>query len=205
MERLFRKAYNKMNKIFVLMGKSATGKDTLYKELLKKKDLGIKPVISYTTRPIREGEKEGVEYHFVGKDTYETLKREGKVIEYRDYNTVHGIWSYFTVEDSQFQGAENILLINTLEGYKQIVSYFGETCVIPLYIELEDGMRLSRALRREQMQKEPKYQELCRRFLADSEDFSENKLNKLGIKERYENRNMRRCLAKLIETIRREQ
>lgn len=194
-----------MNKIFVLMGKSATGKDTLYKELLKKKDLGIKPVISYTTRPIREGEKEGVEYHFVGKDTYETLKREGKVIEFRDYNTVHGIWSYFTVEDSQFQGAENILLINTLEGYEQIVSHFGKNCVIPLYIELEDGIRLSRALRREQAQKEPKYQELCRRFLADSEDFSENKLSRLGIKERYENRNMRRCLAKLIETIRREQ
>lgn len=193
-----------MNKIFVLMGKSATGKDTLYKELLKKKDLGIKPVVSYTTRPIREGEQEGVEYHFVGKDTYEALKQEGKVIEYRDYHTVHGIWSYFTVEDAQFQGAENILLINTLEGYEQIVSHFGKECVIPLYIELEDGMRLSRALRREQSQKEPKYQELCRRFLADCEDFSENKLNRLGIKERYENRNMRRCLAKLIETIERE-
>lgn len=194
-----------MNKIFVLMGKSATGKDTLYKELLKKKDLGIKPVISYTTRPIREGEKEGTEYHFVEKDTYEKLKQEGKVIEYRDYNTVHGVWSYFTVNDSQFQGEENVLLINTLEGYEQFVSYFGKEKVIPLYIELEDGMRLSRALRREQTQKEPKYQELCRRFLADSEDFSEDKLTKLGIKERYENRNMRRCLAKLIENIRREQ
>lgn len=186
------------------MGKSATGKDTLYKEVLKKKDLGIKPVISYTTRPIREGEKDGVEYHFVGKHTYETLKREGKVVEYRDYNTVHGVWSYFTVEDSQFQGKENVLLINTLEGYEQIVSYFGKSRVIPLYIEIEDGIRLSRALRREQTQKEPKYQELCRRFLADSEDFSEEKLKKMGIKERYENRNMRRCLAKLLETIRKE-
>lgn len=193
-----------MNKIFVMMGKSATGKDTLYKEVLKKKDLGIKPVISYTTRPIREGEKDGVEYHFVGKHTYETLKREGKVVEYRDYNTVHGVWSYFTVEDSQFQGKENVLLINTLEGYEQIVSYFGKSRVIPLYIEIEDGIRLSRALRREQTQKEPKYQELCRRFLADSEDFSEEKLKKMGIKERYENRNMRRCLAKLLETIRKE-
>ena len=117
---------------------------------------------------------------------------------------MHGIWSYFTVEDAQFQGAENILLINTLEGYEQIVSHFGKECVIPLYIGLEDGMRFSRALRREQSQKEPKYQELCRRFLADSEDFSESKLSRLGIKERYENRNMRRCLAKLIETIEKE-
>ena len=47
------------------MGKSATGKDTLYKELLKRKELDIKPVVPYTTRPIREGEQEGVEYHFV--------------------------------------------------------------------------------------------------------------------------------------------
>ena len=114
------------------------------------------------------------------------------------------MWSYFTVEDSQFQGKENVLLINTLEGYEQIVSYFGKKNVIPLYIEIEDGIRLSRALRREQTQKYPKYQELCRRFLADSEDFSEEKLKKLGIKERYENRNMRRCLAKLMETIGRE-
>lgn len=190
-----------MKKIFVIMGKSATGKDTLYKEILKKKELGLRPVIPYTTRPIREGEQEGVEYHFVDSATYEALKAEGKVIESRDYHTVHGIWSYFTVEDSQFQGEENLLLINTLEGYQQMVKYFGKEKVVPLYIELEDGMRLARALKREQSQKEPKYQELCRRFLADSEDFSEDKLQILGIEKRYENRNMRHCLKALLATI----
>ena len=190
-----------MKKIFVIMGKSATGKDTLYKELLKKKDLGLHPVVPYTTRPIREGEQEGVEYHFVDSETYEQMKEEHRVIESRDYQTIHGIWSYFTVEDAQFQGEESVLLINTLEGYEQILQYFGEEVVVPLYIELEDGIRLSRALKREQSQKEPKYQELCRRFLADCEDFSEEKIQALGISKRYENRNMRRCLAALLEEI----
>lgn len=190
-----------MRKIFVIMGKSATGKDTLYKELLKKTQLNIKPVVLYTTRPIREGEKEGVEYHFVEADIYQQMKAEGRVIEYRDYETVHGIWSYFTVEDEQFQGEENVLLINTLEGYKQIVDHFGKEKVVPLYIFLEDGERLARALKREQGQAEPKYQELCRRFLADSEDFSEDKLQCLGIEKRFENRNMRQCLAALMREI----
>lgn len=193
-----------MRKIFVVMGKSATGKDTLYKELLKRKELDIKPVVPYTTRPIREGEQEGVEYHFVDCATYEAMKKEKKVIEWRDYNTIHGIWSYFTVNDSQFTGEENVILINTLEGYEQIVTYFGKDVVVPLYIELEDGERLSRALKREREQKTPKYQELCRRFLADSEDFSEEKLKKLNIQTRYENINMEQCLKRLVDTIQRE-
>ena len=76
--------------------------------------------------------------------------------------------------------------------------------VVPLYIELEDGERLSRALKREKEQKTPKYQELCRRFLADSEDFSEEKLKKLNIQTRYENINMEQCLKRLVDTIQRE-
>jgi len=191
-----------MNKIFVIMGKSATGKDTIYKELLKKKELSIKPVVPYTTRPIREGEKEGVEYHFVDTVTYKQMKEQKKIIEYRDYNTVHGVWSYFTVNDAQFSGEEDVILINTLEGYEQIVSYFGAEQVIPIYIQVEDGERLSRALYRERQQKQPKYQELCRRFLADDKDFSEERLKKCKITARYDNVDMEQCLKKIEETIR---
>ena len=52
-----------MGKIVCLMGKSSTGKDTIYKELLKRKNIAFRTVVSYTTRPIRAGEQEGVEYH----------------------------------------------------------------------------------------------------------------------------------------------
>ena len=101
------------------------------------------------------------------------------------------------MNDAQFDGDEDVLLINTLEGYEQIVAFFGQEKVVPLYVEVEDGIRLSRALSREREQKEPKYQELCRRFLADCEDFSEEKIAKAGIQKRFENLDMEQCLKEM--------
>ena len=65
--------------------------------------------------------------------------------------------------------------------------YYGKESVIPVYIEVEDGERLIRAIRREQEQETPKYKELCRRFLADEEDFSEENLERAGITKRFQN------------------
>ena len=58
---------------------------------------------------------------------------------------------------------------------------------MPIYIDVEDGTRLTRALEREKKQEHPKYAEMCRRFLADSVDFSDENLSKLGINIRYFN------------------
>ncbi len=54
-----------MGKIFCLMGKSASGKDTIYRQLLLSEDLKLNKIVPYTTRPIREREKNGVQYYFV--------------------------------------------------------------------------------------------------------------------------------------------
>ena len=88
-----------MGKIFCLMGKSSTGKDTIYKRLLEDQELGLQRIVPYTTRPIREGEQEGVEYHFVSEETLQCLEQEGRVVELRAYDTVCGVWKYFTVCD----------------------------------------------------------------------------------------------------------
>ena len=72
-----------MAKIFVLMGKSSTGKDTVYKRL-RESSLEFKNVVIYTTRPMRQGETEGVEYHFVSEETRDNYCQTGKVIERRD-------------------------------------------------------------------------------------------------------------------------
>lgn len=53
-----------MGKIFYLMGKSSSGKDTIFKALLSDGELSLKQIVPYTTRPIREGEQNGVEYFF---------------------------------------------------------------------------------------------------------------------------------------------
>ena len=57
-----------MASIYVLMGKSATGKDTIYKKIIERAELHLQEVVTYTTRPIRKNETEGVEYHFVDKE-----------------------------------------------------------------------------------------------------------------------------------------
>ena len=87
-----------MGKILYLMGKSASGKDTIYKRLLEEcKELF--PVVLYTTRPMRDGEKQGVEYYFTTKEQLEDFGLSGKIIEQRIYQTVAGPWIYATVDD----------------------------------------------------------------------------------------------------------
>ena len=193
-----------MKKIFVFMGKSSSGKDTLFKELLKSStELDIVPYILYTTRPMRENEENGKDYFFTSNESFDNLISEGKMIEYRAYNTVHGVWKYGTVSDNQFNTNKNIAIILTLEGYNSLVDskVISNEDIIPIYIEVEDGERLTRALAREKQQKQPKYKELCRRFIADSEDFSEENLQSSKINVRFENNNLEDCLSKIKEYI----
>lgn len=190
-----------MNKICYIMGKSSSGKDTIFQRIVK--DMPeLKSVVLYTTRPIREGEKNGREYFFVSEEELLKYQEEGIVIELRAYTTIHGIWKYFTVDDGQIDlKKHSYVMIGTLESYEKMKEYFGSENMLPIYVEVEDGERLHRALLREQQQREPKYAEMCRRFLADSEDFSEEHLEQAGITKRYENKNMEECLEKIKKDI----
>lgn len=194
-----------MGKIYCVMGKSSSGKDTVYKKL-KEQYKEFRLIVPYTTRPIREGEKDGVEYYFVDPEQFRAMKEDGKVIESRSYNTKCGIWTYFTADDGQIDlSAADYLLIGTLVSYQALREYFGEEAIVPVYLEVEDGLRLARALERERRQEKPKYAEMCRRFLADEEDFSEENLIKSGITERFGNEDFTECLNKIqryIEVIR---
>ncbi len=183
-----------MGKIVYIMGKSSTGKDTIFRELLKENDYSLKTIVSYTTRPIRSGEQEGREYFFVDEEGFLSLKQAGKVIEDRCYPSAHGPWRYFTVDDGQFDFNNNFITIGTIESYVKLREYFGDDKLIPVLIELDDADRLQRALNREKKQKEPKFEEMCRRFLADSVDFSEENIKKAGITHRFENKDLKRCL-----------
>lgn len=143
-----------MHHIFYLMGKSASGKDTIYQKLLEKRDLGLQRIVLYTTRPIREGEQEGREYYFTDEQKLHEIQKAGRLIELRSYNTVHGVWHYFTADDGQIDLKNHDYLgIGTLESYQKMKEYFGQDTMVPLYIEVEDGERLSRALTRKRCRK----------------------------------------------------
>ena len=201
-DRKAKKKEEKYMKIIYIMGKSSAGKDTIYKILKERVD--VKPYILYTTRPIRTGEKEGIDYNYLTNEEMSKYFKEenSKVIESRTYNTVYGPWTYATILDNQFSSEKNLLMTGTLESYNAILEYFKNKeniKIIPIYIEVEDGVRLERALKREKEQDNPKYIELCRRFIADSQDFSEENINKSGIKKRFQNINLDNCVDEIIE------
>lgn len=190
-----------MGKIYCMMGKSSSGKDTLLKALRKKLP-ALRTVTPYTTRPIRDGEQDGEEYFFVSEEILSTYEKQGRVIEQRAYDTVYGIWRYAMVDDGQIDLAcADYLVIGTLESYRKMCAYYGREHVVPLYIEVEDGERLKRALEREMRQESPGYAELCRRFLADTVDYSEENLAELGITKRYSNHDGIQCLEEIIGEI----
>ncbi len=191
-----------MGKIFYIIGKSSSGKDTIFKQLIERKDLKLKEFVLYTTRPIRCGETDGTEYYFVSEERYQELLAAGTIIEERAYKTVYGVWHYFTVDDGQINLKKcDYLVTGTLESYCSTRNYFGETAVIPIYIDLDDGIRLQRALDRERQQEKPKYKEMCRRFIADTEDFSEENINKANISKMFHNDDLNRCIEEIAAYI----
>ena len=187
-----------MGKIFYIMGKSSSGKDSIYRQLEADQELVLRRLVIYTTRPIRDGEENGREYFFVDENKLKEFRRNGKLIEARTYQTVYGPWTYFTADDGQVSvGNDSYLGIGTLESFVKLREYYGDDVMRPVYIEVEDGERLERALARERTQEVPKYEEMCRRFLADQNDFSEENILKAGIWKRFRNHNLDECVKEI--------
>ena len=200
-----------MPEIAFIMGKSASGKDKIFHRMVEDTELGLQTVVTYTTRPMRVGETDGMEYHFVTDEQALQMKAENKIVEMREYNTVYGVWRYFTADDGQIQLSQleptteekrRYIVIGTLEAYEEFCKYYGKEHILPIYIEVDDGIRLSRALNREMKQEKPLYEEMCRRFLADAEDFKEENIQKAGIKKRFlNNGELEDCIAKVRQEI----
>ena len=189
-------------KIFYIIGKSASGKDHIFAALKGDAKLNLSELILYTTRPMRAGEIDGETYHFVDESRLIELRREGRVIEERTYDTVYGPWTYATVDEDIDLQKGSYIAIGTLESFVKLRDYYGTDRVVPLYIEVSDENLLLRAMKREKKQDVPKYKEMCRRFLTDSEDFSEEKILEAGIDRRFDNNGeLSDCIADIRKFI----
>ncbi|MCR5094928.1 MAG: guanylate kinase [Lachnospiraceae bacterium] len=186
-------------RIYLLLGKSSAGKDRMYRELLADEALQLHNIVLYTTRPMRAGEENGKQYYFIDEAGYEKWRADGRIIEERVYQTMAGPWRYFTADDGQIDlSAADYLMIGTPEAAVSLEDYFGGNAVDPLYVEVDDRVLLERAMHRENKQEHPRYDEMCRRFLADREDFSEEKLAGAGVIHRFPNNgDPGECLAAL--------
>lgn len=192
-----------MYEIVFIMGKSSSGKNKIFRSLVEDRDLDLKTVVMYTTRPMRHNEVDGADYHFVSDEIADKMVADNKIIEIRAYDTIHGVWKYFTADDGQIDiNNGRYIVIGTLEAYEQFCRFYGKEHLLPVYIDVDDGIRLTRALEREKKQQQPKYAEMCRRFLADSEDFSDINIERLGIEKHYYNNELLDdCIAEIKKDI----
>lgn len=203
-----------MSNFIYIMGKSSAGKDTIYQRL--KDEILINTYVPYTTRPMREGERQAKEYHFVTKEQFEEFEQQNIVMERRDYNVINAqgekdIWTYATIVDKQWEQEGDFLTIGTLESYTTILRYLQnhpekKLNMLPVYIEISEEERKRRALERESKQQNPNYKELERRFKVDNIDFSEEKLKaaKITKKQIFENYDIEECIKNIVTYIQNE-
>ena len=160
----------KAKKIFALLGYSSVGKDTILKQVLKDMD-DVKPIISTTTRPMRKGETEGVEYYFI--DDTEFFRRGTDFVEQRIYHTKvkeNGVekdatWRY-GIERAELEKDDYLIVIVDSVGYKELKNYVGNNKIVPIFISAPQEELKARALARGDLEAE-----VDRRLKDDYERF----------------------------------
>lgn len=197
-------------KIFYIFGKSGTGKDTLKNNLLKVTDVELTPLIVVTDRPIRVGEKEGENYIFKTPEEFSELINNDELMEYREYTVYDGngekaIWRYGTFKVDPKAGDNTLYIgIGSIESYKFIKNLYGDS-VVPIYIMVNDDERLHRLIIRDGNNKN-KLKEICRRFIAECDEYSSDELNALHLSRHavFNNKSMPDMISKVIAYILKE-
>ena len=153
------KRYN----LIALFGKSGSGKTTVLNWLMRNFPEKLHKVVACTTRPLREGEEDGREYHFISVDEFTQKTLSGEMIEATSFRD----WFYGTEISALREDKLNVAIfspeaLNCVLEDPRINTY-------PVYIYASDKKRLMRSLDREYA---PDCYEICRRFLADEKDFA---------------------------------
>lgn len=149
-------------KLVAICGKAGSGKDTIL-QIVKNQSPIFNEIISCTTRPIREREQDGVNYHFLSNEEFAQKVVDGDMLE----ATVFNDWCYGTALSSLNPSKINVGVFNP-EGV-EILSENPHIDLMVFYIIAKDKTRLLRQLNRE---KNPDVKEIVRRFSADEKDFN---------------------------------
>lgn len=158
-----------MRKLFTIMGKASTGKDTLTKMLHEKMELPI--ALSFTTRPMRNGETQGVEYDFITEKDFWDMHGCDLLAEYTSYDVAGGETWYYGLTREELEKSDYVLVIVNPDGFNQIKEIYGDK-VCSILIDAPADVRIKRYLDRD-IVTETKAEECCRRFLADQKDFKD--------------------------------
>jgi guanylate kinase len=162
------------NKLFVLVGKSGSGKSTIESKIDK---IGVaKKVISSTTRNTRSNEKNGLDYYFISEEEFQDKLNQGLFAEHSEYPTVNGMAKYgMQMKDIKLNEGNNICVVNP-DGMTQVLNNLGKENCITIYIERDDRERVCSTLLRDKSKDFGKVlEEATRRYKSDEIDFAEMK------------------------------
>ena len=131
--------------VIIIAGKSCSGKDTTMSELVNK--FNFTPIISTTTRPIRDCETDGVEYNFTDTETFLNMLKDGTIFEYRKYETVFGVWYYGSSVVENVDTVDYVTIMD-IEGCKEYIEQYGKDNCFIVYLMCSDDIRKQRAISR---------------------------------------------------------
>ena len=159
--------------ILILVGKTASGKDSIINELVAKH--GYKKIITYTSRPMRKGEKQDITYHFVSEDDFKQKIENNFFAEWKTYNTEFDVWYYGTAIEDLENAEDNSVIILTPDGVRDVLPKLSNKPKV-FYIYANNLTIKKRLISRGDDKTEAE-----RRLLHDNEDFKgvENKVDKI--------------------------
>ena len=162
-----------MIKILVLIGRTCSGKDTVVNNLVKK--YGFKKLTTYTSRPKRKGEKDGITYHYISEDEFKQKINEGFFVEWKSYNTEFGTWYYGTALDDLEKADDKTVIILTPDGYRDVKDRLHSNSKA-IYIYANNATIKKRLIKRGDDENEAQ-----RRLEHDIEDFKgvENEVDRI--------------------------
>lgn len=149
--------------MLILMGKTASGKDSVVKELVMR--YGYTYLVPYTTRPPRKNEVKGKDYHFISERDFSKKVKHGFFIEWQSYDTAHGVWNYGVAAKDFYEASDKTVVILTPDGLADIIDLLYSDTVV--YLDVSEKTIFSRLLLRGD-----DIDEARRRITADSHDFA---------------------------------
>ena len=153
--------------MIIIMGRAGTGKSSLVSELEKR---GYEKIKTCTTRPIRPGEEDGVDYFFLSDDQFKKYAENNFFAEIKKYNTADGVWWYGTPRVELLGSDEKSVIILTPDGVRSVKPLLDKNNIKYTVVLL--GAKAS-VIKRRMIQRGDEIDEVIRRIRADDEDFED--------------------------------
>lgn len=159
--------------MLVLVGKTCSGKDSVVNKLISEHN--FKKIITYTTRPKRKGEKNGITYHYISEEDFLQKINEGFFAEWKSYDTEFNAWYYGSAIEDYEKADDNTVVILTPDGFRDVINKLSKKPAI-IYIYANNPTIKKRLLARGDNKFEAE-----RRLIHDNDDFKgvENEVDKL--------------------------